>query len=68
MYLSRNSLAREFDISIRTVSRVVQMIRQGVAEGRYPEDGILYIGNHPRVDAQTFKRALSDREWERVRR
>lgn len=68
MYLSRNSLTREFDTSLSTVSRIIRYIRQGVAEGRYPTDGILYLGNHPRVDKSLFMRAMGDIQAERVAR
>lgn len=63
MYLSRKSLEREFEISPSTVSRIIRHIRQG----HYPRGSILYIGNHPRVDTEIFKRAIADMEGERRR-
>lgn len=63
MYLSRKSLEREFEISPSTVSRIIRHIRQG----SYPRGSILYIGNHPRVEKEVFKRAIADMEGERRR-
>ena len=68
MYLSERSLATQYDISRSTVSRLVTFIREGIAEGRYPERGLLHIGGRARVDEELFRTAIIDRETERVMR
>lgn len=67
MYLSRNHLRTEYDISESTVNRMLRYIRNGIGTGKYPRDAILYIGGSPRVDTAVFVEAVRDREWERAR-
>lgn len=66
MYLSEKSLSEQYDISRSTVTRLVSYIRDGIASGRYPEQGLLHIGGRARVDEDLFRKAVIDREKERV--
>lgn len=68
MYLSRTHCEEYFDVSRSTVNRMIRYIREGIAQGKYPKDAVLYISGRPRVNEETFRTALIDREWERVAR
>lgn len=68
MYQSIKTIGNNFDVSRSTVNRMIRYIREGIAQGKYPKDAVLYISGRPRVNEETFRTALIDREWERVAR
>lgn len=56
MHKSQKTLAAEYDISVKTVSRIRKYI-----EATDP-DSIEWFGDKPRIDADAFRRAIKERK------
>ena len=53
MYRKKSTLAKEYDICIRTVSYRIQFIKQHL--DRYPKHSIIYVGKDLRIRDDAFR-------------
>lgn len=60
-YRKKADLAAEYAVSVRTVDRILKIIRDELGK-RYRRDVIISTGNLTRVDEDVFKDALANRD------
>lgn len=61
MYRTRQELADEYRISIRTVDRILTEILRPRLGDRYENDAEIFIGNRCRIDQDAFHDAVVHR-------
>lgn len=61
MYLKKRTLCEEYDISIRTVDTILQLIRKQIGT-RYPPGCFIHTGYLVRVRDDVFDDAIRNRE------
>lgn len=60
-YKKKTTLAEEYDINVRTVDRVIDLIRDQLGK-RYRRDVLIQTGRLLRVDEDVFKDAIVNRD------
>lgn len=60
-YKKKTDLAAEYAVSVRTVDRIIRIIRDELGK-RYRRDVIIETGNLLRIDEEVFRDALANRE------
>ena len=60
-YKKKTALAEEYDISVRTVDRIIDLIRDQLGK-RYRRDVLIQTGKLLRVDEEVFKDAIVNKD------
>ena len=60
-YKKKTTLAEEYDINVRTVDRVIDLIRDQLGK-RYRRDVLIQTGRLLRVDEDVFRDAIVNRD------
>lgn len=60
-YKKKTTLAEEYDISVRTVDRIIDLIRDQLGK-RYRRDVLIQTGKLLRVDEEVFKDAIVNKD------